>query len=208
MQALSGEDLVALAPEEVHLMDIRPPAVFIRGNLKETQNIPFQKSREIPERETIRPVVVIGMAGVIARQAAMAWRDAGHRVAGYWDGPYAPLEATLPPDRVGRATILPPERTMDGYHQRPGLLLDVRLREDQRHGVIPGSLAIPLPLLPGKLAGVARDIPILTYCGIGIKAVEAAAHPLSRGFLQVSVIASGGIDDWYQLGQPIKMPHG
>lgn len=199
MQGLSGEGLVALVPEEVHLIDIRPRTVLIRGHLKETQNIlcQNQKGREIPERETIRPGVVIGMAGVIPRQAAMAWRDAGHRVAGYWDGSCVPLEA-----------VLAPEWTMDRYHQRPGLLFDVRLREDQRRGVMPGSLAIPLPLLPGELAEVARDIPILAYWAIGIKVEEAAPHLLSRGFSQLSVIASGGIDDWYQLDQPMEMPHG
>lgn len=207
MQALSVEDLVALESEEVRLMDIRPPAVFIRGHLKGTQNIPFQKSREIPKGAADRSVVVIGMARVIARQAAIAWGDAGHRVSGYLDGSYAPLEAVLPPDRVGRATSLPPERMTDWHRQRPGLLLDVRLPEDRRRGVIPGSLAIALPRLPGELAGVARDIPILVYCEGGTKAVETAAHLLNRGFSQLEVIASGGMDNGYRLNHPFEVPH-
>lgn len=207
MQALSVEDIVVLESEEIRLIDIRPPAVFIRGHLKGAQNIPFQKGHKIPEEVTERPAVVIGMAGVIARQAAIAWRDAGHLVLGYLDGPYAQLEAALSPDRIAQAAILPPERMIDWYQERPGLLLDVRLVEDRHRGVIPGSLAIPVPRLPGELEGVARDVPILTYCGGGSKAVEAAARLLSQGFSQVSVILSGGMDDWYRMGHPIEVPH-
>ena len=75
----------------------------------------------------------------------------------------------------------------------PGaLLLDVREADEYRAGHIPGSLNLPLSLLPlrcEELGGTTR--PLFVYCLSGARSRQAADYLKSQGFADVRNI--GGI---------------
>ncbi len=194
--------------EPYRVVDVRQPALFILGHLRGSQNAPFEPGRTIEAPGTSRPTMVIGIAGLIARRAAQAWSDAGHSPVYYLDAPFQALERALPRERFARATVVEPDALVDWQQHGRGVLLDVRLADDVRRGVIPGSLAIPLPDLVANLGRLASSQPVLAYCGSGSKAVQAAAQLLSHGFSHVSVVASGGMDNWYRAGRPVEVLHG
>lgn len=126
----------------------------------------------------------------------------------YLDAPFAALARTLPAERFARATVVDPEALVDWQQKDRGALLDVHLADDARPGIIPGSRVIPLPDLEANLGQLVSTQPVLAYCGAGRKAVEAAAQLLSHGFSQVSVVTSGGMDNWYREGRPVEAFHG
>ena len=208
MLALSIEEFIQMEDAPYRLIDVRQPALFIRGHLRGSWNAPFEPGRALEAPESSHPTVFVGMAGVIARRAAQAWSEAGQAAVYYLDAPFAALERALPAERFTRATVVEPEALVDWQHKGRGVLLDVRLADDARQGVIPGSRVIPLPDLQANLDQLDSTQPVLAYCGAGPKAVEAAAQLLSHGFSQVSVVASGGMDTWYREGRPVEAFHG
>ncbi len=92
-----------------------------------------------------------------------------------------------------------------------GVFVDLREdRERARHGVIPGALHVPYPLLPRELAsgGVLHELipatgkQVVFFCAFGERsamAVDAA----DRAGLAGSVHLKGGIDAWKKAGGPI-----
>lgn len=75
------------------------------------------------------------------------------------------------------------------------LLLDVRGEDEYAEGHIPGSLNIPLQLLPTK-RGLPEDLdtPIFVYCRSGGRSRRAAAFLEKLDYSNVKNI--GGIMDW------------
>ena len=208
MLALSIEEFIQMEDAPYRLIDVRQPALFIRGHLRGSWNAPFEPGRALEAPESSHPTVFVGIAGVIARRAAQSWSEAGHAAVYYLDAPFAALERALPAERLARATVVEPEALVDWQQDGRGVLLDVRLADAARQGVIPGSLAIPLPDLEANLDQLDSPQPLLAYCGSGRKAIEAAARLLSHGFSRVSVVASGGMDTWYREGRPVEAFHG
>ena len=208
MLALSIEEFIQMEGARYRLIDVRQPALFIRGHLRRSWNAPLEPGRALEAPESSHPTVFVGIAGVIARRAAQSWSEAGHAAVSYLDAPFAALERALPAERFTRATVVEPEALVDWQHKGRGVLLDVRLADDARQGVIWGSRVIPLSDLEANLDQLDSTQPVLAYCGAGRKAIEAAAQLLSRGFSQVSVVTSGGMDNWYREGRPVEDFHG
>ena len=87
-------------------------------------------------------------------------------------------------------------RDVEQYRQTEGaLLLDVRGADEYAEGHIPGSVNIPLQLLPMK-KGRPEDLdtPIFVYCRSGGRSRRAAAFLEKEGYENVKNI--GGIMNW------------
>lgn len=87
-------------------------------------------------------------------------------------------------------------RDVEQFRQTEGaLLLDVRGADEYAEGHIPGSINIPLQLLPMK-KGLPEDLdtPIFVYCRSGGRSRRAAAFLEKEGYENVKNI--GGIMNW------------
>ena len=87
-------------------------------------------------------------------------------------------------------------RDVEQFRQTEGaLLLDVRGADEYAEGHIPGSINIPLQLLPLK-KGLPEDLdtPIFLYCRSGGRSRRAAAFLEKEGYENVKNI--GGIMNW------------
>ncbi len=89
----------------------------------------------------------------------------------------------------------------------PVYLLDVRNPDELvEHGMIAGSVNIPIDDLESRLAEVPKDVPIVTYCMRGGRASRAAKLLRENGY--VEPIEFGGITAWKEAGKPVVQPGG
>ena len=75
------------------------------------------------------------------------------------------------------------------------LLLDVRGDDEFSYASIAGSVHIPLPELPRRVAELNPARPIAVLCHHGMRSEMAARWLEQNGFTDVSNVA-GGIDAW------------
>jgi rhodanese-related sulfurtransferase len=76
-------------------------------------------------------------------------------------------------------------------------LLDVREPEERAIAAIEPSLHIAMQEIPGRLAEIPKDRPIVVYCHHGTRSAMVAAYLVQQGFPDVSNL-TGGIDAWSQ----------
>jgi NADPH-dependent 2,4-dienoyl-CoA reductase/sulfur reductase-like enzyme/peroxiredoxin family protein/rhodanese-related sulfurtransferase/TusA-related sulfurtransferase len=75
------------------------------------------------------------------------------------------------------------------------VLVDVRLPEETQLGTIPGALNIPLQQLRQRADEIPRGKPVITYCGVGLRAYLAERILAQKGFADVRNL-SGGYKTW------------
>ncbi|MEM8885040.1 MAG: molybdopterin-synthase adenylyltransferase MoeB [Planctomycetota bacterium] len=101
--------------------------------------------------------------------------------------------------RAEIATISPQD-AKDG----PGLLVDVREREEHAAGICAGAIELPRGFLeldaPAKLPD--KSAPIVCYCQTGIRSLYAAETLQRLGYENVSSM-DGGYEAWTHLGYPV-----
>ncbi len=91
---------------------------------------------------------------------------------------------------------LTPQQVQDGLQKQPApLLLDVREEDEVRLCALPGSLHIPMNLIPLRHNELPDDIPIIVYCHHGIRSLNVARYLAHVGFENVANL-QGGIDAW------------
>ena len=73
-------------------------------------------------------------------------------------------------------------------------LLDVRQPEEYETARIEGAVLIPLAELPGRLAELPRNLPLVVMCHHGMRSAHAVHHLRESGFDARNL--SGGIDAW------------
>ncbi len=112
--------------------------------------------------------------------------------------------------------VIHPEEAHQRMQQDPRtLVIDVRQPEERAtNGAIPGSINVPLGMLPIK-ADTELDMrdpqlqdrsqPILTTCGAGGQAALAAKTLKDMGFQDVAYL-EGGTQAWKAAGLPIEPP--
>lgn len=86
---------------------------------------------------------------------------------------------------------------------RPGLILDVRERDEFAAMRVEGSLLIPMSQLGSRVQDVPRDRPVMVICASGSRSASAAGFLLGQGYEDVGSVA-GGIDYWQRVGLPVK----
>jgi NADPH-dependent 2,4-dienoyl-CoA reductase/sulfur reductase-like enzyme/peroxiredoxin family protein/rhodanese-related sulfurtransferase/TusA-related sulfurtransferase len=76
------------------------------------------------------------------------------------------------------------------------VILDVRDREEEDLGSIPGSVLIPVNELRGRLGELDKDKTYIIYCATGFRAYIAARMMMQSGFKSVMNLA-GGYATWH-----------
>ena len=71
------------------------------------------------------------------------------------------------------------------------VILDVTEDIERMVYEIPNSYHIPLGQLRGRLSELSKDVPVVVYCAIGVRAYNAARILMGHGFKKVSVLAGG-----------------
>lgn len=69
--------------------------------------------------------------------------------------------------------------------QQGARIVDVRTQDEFRDGHIDGSVNIPVGSLPGRLAEIKRDRPVITCCASGFRSTTAKRILEAAGFPQV-----------------------
>jgi rhodanese-related sulfurtransferase len=75
------------------------------------------------------------------------------------------------------------------------VLLDVREHDELATAAVAGALHIPMREVPGRLAELSTDKPLVVMCHSGGRSRRVAEYLLANGFLTVFNLA-GGIDAW------------
>lgn len=83
------------------------------------------------------------------------------------------------------------------------LLLDVRQPEEYATARIEGAVLIPLGELPGRLAELPKDRPVVVMCHHGMRSAHAVHHLREAGIDALNL--AGGIDAWSRDVDP-KVP--
>jgi molybdopterin/thiamine biosynthesis adenylyltransferase/rhodanese-related sulfurtransferase len=88
---------------------------------------------------------------------------------------------------------------------KPGVLLDVREKEEVRQGFIPGAIAIPRGFLEMQVEEKVPDksTPIVAYCASGTRSMLAGRILKELGYTNV-VSMRGGFTGWKNKGLPIR----
>ena len=97
---------------------------------------------------------------------------------------------------------LTPQQVQDCLKKQPApLLLDVREEDEVRLCALPGSLHIPMNLIPLRHNELPDDVPIIVYCHHGIRSLNVAHYLAHVGFENVANL-QGGIDAWARQIDP------
>ena len=186
------------------VVDARDPQEFAAGHLTDAQNVPADGRFAETAGSVVRPdqqIVVVAAQDreeeVVVRLARIGF----DRVAGYLREPEgAFLDA---PEHVRRASRLTaPELATALRGPRAPFVVDVRKPGEVRLGTIPGAVPVPLAQLPGRLAEIPRDRPIVAYCAGGYRSSVAASLLRRAGVDDVSDLL-GGYGAWLSLAQPV-----
>ena len=83
--------------------------------------------------------------------------------------------------------------------QRGAQIIDVRTKAEFQGGHLKGSVNISLQSMPGGLAKLKKDKPVITCCASGMRSASAKSILLSQGFTEVY---NGG--SWMSLKSKIS----
>ncbi|MEV7045043.1 rhodanese-like domain-containing protein [Amycolatopsis sp. NPDC051061] len=126
-------------------------------------------------------------------------RVGSDRVAGHLDDPSAALPAIAHElDSASRITADHLRRSLAAVASP--LIVDVRGDDERAAGAIAGSLHIPLAQLPGRIAEIPRDHPIVLHCAGGHRSSIAASVLRRAGHTDVSDLL-GGYAAWVHQGE-------
>ena len=83
----------------------------------------------------------------------------------------------------------------------PPRLIDVREPDEQSIAQIDGSQPATQELVQEMMTAWTKDTPIVTYCHLGLRSLEAASYFIGQGFTNVRSL-TGGIDAWAEKLEP------
>src|SRR5271169_7188675 len=91
--------------------------------------------------------------------------------------------------------------------KQPMVLVDVREKEENRAGYIPGAISVPRGFLEMQIEQRVPDkkAPIVLYCAGGTRSALAAATLQQLGYSRVET-ANPGFVRWKDLGYPMETP--
>ena len=82
-------------------------------------------------------------------------------------------------------------------------LVDIRTPAEVAQGAIPGSVHLPMHLIPLRLGDLPRDRDVVLYCRSGARSYHACAFLAQQGFDNV-INLRGGIVAWARDGFQIE----
>lgn len=75
------------------------------------------------------------------------------------------------------------------------VLLDVREDNEVQYATIPGSIHIPMNMIPLRQNELPDDKPIVLYCHLGMRSMQVALYLQEAGFENLYNL-NGGINAW------------
>jgi len=87
--------------------------------------------------------------------------------------------------------------------QRGDTVIDVRTADEFSSGHVPGSVFMPLPTVPLRLAELDRQAPVYITCESGGRAFQACLYLEQNGYRAIHV--SGGMVAWRAAGLPMEL---
>jgi len=85
---------------------------------------------------------------------------------------------------------------------KPPLLLDVREPYEWRQVRIPGAVHVPMNSVPGRLAELPRDQPIVVLCAHGSRSFGVTHYLREQGYDAINL--KGGITQWHVQGGEVE----
>ncbi len=87
--------------------------------------------------------------------------------------------------------------------QAGAIMVDVREPEERSQARIPGSLFVPLRLIPERMHELPKDRPLILQCAAGMRSHQAAKFLQAQGYEVANLMH--GIQGWYRMGQTVDM---
>ncbi|MBI4056443.1 MAG: NifU family protein [Elusimicrobia bacterium] len=95
-----------------------------------------------------------------------------------------------------------PEELSKNLKQKGVKLIDVRTPREYRLFHIEGALLATEELVKEIMSQWSKDTPIMLYCHLGTRSLDAASYLIGHGFTQVSSLR-GGLETWSQKIDPL-----
>lgn len=205
-QALTVAEFAEARAAGALVIDARDPHEFAAGHLRGALNIPadgrFAETAGTVAQASDQLLVVADpdhAEEIVIRLARIGF----DRVPGYLHDPENALpqmESEL--TRASRISATDLRTSLD--NAQPPLILDVRGSGEREHGVIDGSLHIPLTELPRRLTEIPIDRPVVVHCAGGYRSSVAASLLRTSGHPDVSDLL-GGYHAWQLAAAPTRV---
>jgi glyoxylase-like metal-dependent hydrolase (beta-lactamase superfamily II)/rhodanese-related sulfurtransferase len=200
LQASDLERLVS--EEEAQVLDTRSADYFATSHRPGSLNVGIDGrfagwAGAVLDPE--KPVVIIADAGREEEVAVRLGRVGIDSVVGFLDGGAFSLEGEL--EHFERVSPRDLATCLEG--EDPPLVLDVRGPGEVASAHLEGSLSIPLPELPKRVAEVPQDRDVVVMCAGGYRSTIAASLLRREGHERISDLR-GGMGAWQAAGLPIQ----
>jgi hydroxyacylglutathione hydrolase len=189
------------------VVDLRSPAAYATSHVPGSLSIPAGSSFGtwlgwvVPHD---RPLVLLLDDPSDWDGAARQLLRIGHEPArGYLRGGFrAWADAGEPVEAGASVTVEELQRSLDAGRNDAPLVIDVRQASEFERGHVPGAVHIGAGELPGRLASLPRDRPLVTICASGYRSSVAASLLRQAGFEDVTWVADG-VPAWEACGLPV-----
>lgn len=105
-------------------------------------------------------------------------------------------------DELERKLLIEPKALAEQLKApNPPRLLDIRTPDEYSIAKIPGGRLVDQALFQEMMSSWPKDTPIVCYCHVGERSIEAASYLIGHGFTNVKSLA-GGIDAWSEQVDP------
>lgn len=105
-------------------------------------------------------------------------------------------------DELERKLLVEPKELAERLKSpTPPRLMDIRTPEEYEVARIPGGKLVDQALFQEVMTSWPKDTPIVCYCHVGERSLEAASYLIGHGFTDVKCLA-GGIDAWSEQVDP------
>lgn len=188
------------------MIDLRPLAAFARGHVPGAVNIPYTRTdfiAYVADALPPQPVVLLDDIPAVTREAERELEAHGYPVVAVlvggtrvWQSSGRPLE------QLDQVTV---DELAAVLRERPGhvVVLDVREGYERVLGAIPGTVHIPLGLLPEKLEELDPSREYVLVCASGSRSSVAQGYLHRHGFRKVKNLV-GGMNLWMAAGHPTE----
>ncbi|MCA9062224.1 MAG: MBL fold metallo-hydrolase [Planctomycetaceae bacterium] len=204
VKALTVEEVLQHQQRGSQLLDVRDGIDFEGGHLKGSINIPLDGKYAIWCGSLLRhdrPIVIIAETDGEEEAVMRLGRIGYDNVAGYLDGGMHVLESL--PELVESTDRITAVALHSGLQQtEPPVVLDVRSPgERETHGIVGGSLSIPLNHLEERLADLPTDKPLVVHCAGGYRSAIACSLLQKHGIKCTDLV--GGFQAWKSSQLPV-----
>ncbi|MEK7867621.1 MAG: rhodanese-like domain-containing protein [Planctomycetota bacterium] len=100
-----------------------------------------------------------------------------------------------------KLSVEPKELAEQLKSPNPPRLLDIRTPDEFGIAKLPGGRLVDQALFHEMMSTWAKDTPIVCYCHVGERSMEAASYLIGHGFTNVKSLV-GGIDAWSEQIDP------